>query len=143
MIVVAAIIVHQGRVLVCQRSRKSKFALKWEFPGGKVQAGEAPQAALGRELLEELGVHAKVGAEILRVRHSYEGMREAVELIFFEAHVEPAKIENRIFEKIEWLEPREMRNKDFLEADRELIARLAEGKIAVQKETRAGKPTSD
>jgi 8-oxo-dGTP diphosphatase len=131
MVVVAAVIVRDGRVLACQRSRKGRFPLKWEFPGGKVQPGEMPEAALRRELNEELGVQAKIGAEILRTQHKYEQMREPVELIFFEASVERCEMENRVFEKIDWVEPERLREMDFLEADRELIEKLAGREIRI------------
>ena len=131
MVVVAAIIARNGRVLACQRNRKSKFALKWEFPGGKVQPGETPRAALERELEEELGVRAEIGEEVFRTLHKYPQMREGVELIFFSAHLGSAEIENRIFEKIDWVEPEKLRQMDFLEADRELIERLASKKIRI------------
>jgi 8-oxo-dGTP diphosphatase len=130
-IVVAAVIASDGRVLACQRSRKSRFALKWEFPGGKAQPGETPEAALERELNEELGVRARIGKEILRTRHQYEQMPEPVQLIFLEAHVETGEVENRIFERIEWVEPGKLAKMDFLEADRELIEKLATRKIRV------------
>ena len=129
MIVVAAVITRDGRVLACQRSRKSRFGLKWEFPGGKVHAHETPVAALERELEEELGVRAKIGEELFRAQHKYPQMREAVQLIFFKARVEAGEVENRIFEKIEWVEPAKLKEKDFLEADRELIEKLSAGKI--------------
>jgi 8-oxo-dGTP diphosphatase len=124
-VVVAAIIVRDGRVLACQRRRDGKFALKWEFPGGKVQAGESPEAALERELHEELNIRALIGAEIFRVRHRYAEMEEEVELIFFSAQIESEKLQNRVFEKIEWAEPTKLRELDFLEADRELVDKLA------------------
>ncbi len=127
MIVVAAVIARDGLILACQRSRKSRFGLKWEFPGGKVQPGETPEAALERELNEELGVRAAVGPEIFRATHKYEQMREAVDLIFFAAHVGPSAVENRIFERIEWVKPEKLKQMDFLEADRELIEKLAGG----------------
>jgi 8-oxo-dGTP diphosphatase len=125
MVVVAAIIVRDGRVLACQRRRDGKFALKWEFPGGKVQAGESPEAALERELHEELNIRARIGAEIFRARHRYAEMPEEVELIFFSVRVESEKLENRIFEKLEWAEPAKLPELDFLEADRELVDKLA------------------
>ncbi|MFZ0639973.1 MAG: (deoxy)nucleoside triphosphate pyrophosphohydrolase [Candidatus Acidiferrales bacterium] len=131
MVVVAAIIVRAGRVLACQRSRKSKFALKWEFPGGKVQAGETPQAALERELDEELGMRAKIGEEVFRIEHKYAQMRGPVQLLFFKARIESGEIENRIFEKIEWVEREKLQEMDFLEADRELIDKLATRKIGI------------
>lgn len=129
MLVVAAVIVRDGRVLACQRSRSGKFPLKWEFPGGKVRNGESPEAALVRELREELGVSAAIGAEIYRTRHSYEEMREPVELIFFETTIGRAEIDNRVFETIEWVEPRKLPRMDFLDADRELVLKLASGAI--------------
>lgn len=129
MIVVAAVIVRNGRVLACQRSRTSKFPLKWEFPGGKVQPGEMPEAALQRELDEELGAQAKIVREIFRTQHKYEEMRETVELIFFEAGVDPSEIENRIFQKIDWVELERLRTLDFLDADREFVEKLSAGKI--------------
>lgn len=143
MVVVAAIIARGGQLLACQRSRKSRFALKWEFPGGKVQQGETPQAALERELREELGVQARIGMEIFRTEYKYAQMREAVELIFFEAFVEAAAIQNLIFEKVEWVDPANLAEIDFLEADRELIGKLASREIQVSQETRDGKCASE
>jgi 8-oxo-dGTP diphosphatase len=130
-IVVAAVIARDGRILACQRSRKGRFGLKWEFPGGKVQAGETSEAALVRELNEELGVSAKIGGEVLRIQHKYAQMREAVQLIFFEARIETGEVQNRVFEKIEWVEAEKMKEMDFLEADRELIEKLASKQIQV------------
>lgn len=131
MVVVAAIIARDGRVLACQRSRKSKFALKWEFPGGKVQSGETLQAALERELEEELGVRAEIGQEVFRTQHKYPQMREGMELIFFAANLGASEIENRIFERVDWVEPEKLRQMDFLEADRELIQKLARQEIRI------------
>jgi len=56
--VVAAVIEHQGRILICQRRRGHAHELKWEFPGGKLEAGESPEEALQRELREELAIDA-------------------------------------------------------------------------------------
>ncbi|HKW88496.1 MAG TPA: (deoxy)nucleoside triphosphate pyrophosphohydrolase [Candidatus Acidoferrales bacterium] len=127
MVVVAAVIVREGRILVCQRSRKDSFPLKWEFPGGKVKSGETPTAALVRELREELGVGATIGAEVFRTRHKYAQMKDDVELIFYRANLEGAKVQNLVFEAIEWSEPAALPAKDFLEADKGLIERLANG----------------
>lgn len=143
MIVVAAVIAREGRVLACQRSRKSRFALKWEFPGGKIQAGETPAAALERELMEELGARAEIGQEIYRTRHKYAEMQETVELIFFEARLGSGKIENRVFEKAEWVEPKRLQEMDFLEADKELIRKLSSGGICISRETRDSKSASE
>ncbi|HEV2299336.1 MAG TPA: (deoxy)nucleoside triphosphate pyrophosphohydrolase [Candidatus Acidoferrales bacterium] len=127
MVVVAAVIIRDGRILACQRNRKDSFPLKWEFPGGKVKRGETPTAALVRELREELGVGATIGEELLRTRHKYAQMNDEVKLIFYRANLEGASLENRVFEAIEWLEPAALPTKDFLDADRELIKKLANG----------------
>lgn len=142
MLVVAAVIVRDGRVLACQRSRSGRFPLKWEFPGGKVQSGESPEAALIRELREELSVQASVGVEICRTRHKYAEMPSAIELIFFAATIESGEIDNRVFERIEWIEPRELPRMDFLDADREFISQLATGDIQLQCVTDAKHETS-
>ena len=61
MLVSAGVIQREGRILVGQRRRGDRHPLKWEFPGGKVEAGETPQQALVRELREELQIEATVG----------------------------------------------------------------------------------
>ncbi len=141
-LVVAAVIVRGGHVLVCQRSRSGKFPLKWEFPGGKVQSGESPETALIRELREELAVDATIGAEIYRTRHKYPEMPSAVELIFLAATIESGEIHNRVFEAISWVTPQELQEIDFLEADRELIAKLATGDIQLSRVTGAKREIS-
>ena len=137
MLVVAAVIVRDGLVLACQRSRSGKFPLKWEFPGGKVQSGESPEAALVRELREELAISTRVSAEIYRTTHKYAEMPSAIELIFFAATFESGQIENRIFEAIAWVPAHKLAEIDFLEADRELIAKLATGDIQLSRVTGA------
>lgn len=128
--VVAALIEHEGKVLVCQRRRGSAFELLWEFPGGKRRPDETLEAALARELSEELGVTAKIGREIYRTQHRYAEMREPIELIFFAASGSPAEVRNLIFERIEWREPHSLPELNFLPADRELIEKLALGEIS-------------
>lgn len=68
--VVAAIIVDDGRVLATQRGY-GDFAGGWEFPGGKVEAGETPEAALVREIHEELDARIEVGAHLVTVEYDY------------------------------------------------------------------------
>jgi 8-oxo-dGTP diphosphatase len=123
--VVAAVIESDGKLLVCQRRRTGTFPLKWEFPGGKLDAGESPSAALGRELREELGVPAVIGAEMHRTRHRYAEMDQGIELIFFTAQVDPEAIENLAFEQMRWVLRGELAALDFLPADRELVAKLS------------------
>ena len=127
--VVAALIEWQGKLLVCQRRRGSNFELRWEFPGGKREQGETLQAALARELREELGVTAQIGPEVHRLRHQYASTGAPFELVFFAARAPAAELQNLEFERIEWRRPEELPELDFLEADRDLVAKLASGAI--------------
>jgi 8-oxo-dGTP diphosphatase len=127
--VVAALISNKGRLLVCQRRRGDTFALQWEFPGGKVRAGEAHVAALERELEEELGARARIGPEIFRTRHSYRELTDSLELIFFTAQLDPGAVHNLAFEQMQWVEPEKLTAMNFLPADRELVAKLASGAL--------------
>jgi 8-oxo-dGTP diphosphatase len=127
--VVAALIESKGKLLVCQRRRGSKFELQWEFPGGKREEGETLEAALARELEEELGVIAAIGPEVHRLRHQYASTGVPFELVFFAASAAPDKIHNLEFEKIEWCELRSLPQLSFLLADRDLVAKLASGEI--------------
>ncbi len=61
----------RGRILLARRTEGRDLAGLWEFPGGKVEPGEAPEAALVRELQEELGIEASVGEVVLAVPHTY------------------------------------------------------------------------
>ena len=126
--VVAALIVKDGKVLVCQRTRHQTMPLKWEFPGGKIEEGEQPRDALRRELDEELGITATIGDEVARIRHEYPngGM---VELRFYVVREHKGEIENRIFRDIQWSERKDLLSYDFLEADLTLVNDLATGKL--------------
>jgi 8-oxo-dGTP diphosphatase len=126
--VVAALIMKDGKVLVCQRTRHQTMPLKWEFPGGKIEAGEQPRDALRRELDEELGIDARIGEEVARIRHEYKS-GSAVELRFYVVHQYKGEIENRIFRDIRWAKRSELPSYDFLEADLELVRDLAKGKV--------------
>ncbi|HME05992.1 MAG TPA: NUDIX domain-containing protein, partial [Bryobacteraceae bacterium] len=70
-VVVAAVIERDNRILIAQRRAGGAHALKWEFPGGKVNAGETPEDALQRELAEELAIRATIGPEILHYEYAY------------------------------------------------------------------------
>jgi len=131
--VVAALIESDGKLLVCQRRRGDMFELLWEFPGGKRRSGENLEEALARELREELGVEATIGAEMYRTRHRYRGMADGIELVFFVASAERGEVRNRVFERIAWREPRTLRAVDFLAADKKLIEKLARGAIRLPK----------
>ena len=126
--VVAGLIVKDGKLLVCQRTRHQTMPLKREFPGGKIEDGEQPRDALRRELEEELGILASVGDEVKRIQHEYPngGM---VELRFFVVREYQRELENRIFRDMQWAEPKDLPKYDFLEADLTLVRELAAGKL--------------
>jgi 8-oxo-dGTP diphosphatase len=130
--VVAALITRDSKLLVCQRKREDSQGLKWEFPGGKVEAGESPAEALARELREELGVAATIGGEVYRTRHQYKEIQGELLLIFYWASVsDSASLQNLAFERIEWAGPAALPNYEFLAADKELIDLLVSGSIRV------------
>jgi 8-oxo-dGTP diphosphatase len=126
--VVAGLIVKDGKLLVCQRTRHQTMPLKWEFPGGKIEEGEQPRDALRRELEEELGILATIGDEVKRIQHEYPngGM---VELRFFVVREFQREIENLIFKDMQWADPKDLPKFDFLEADLLLVRDLAAGKL--------------
>jgi 8-oxo-dGTP diphosphatase len=126
--VVAGLIVKDGKLLVCQRTRHQTMPLKWEFPGGKIEEKEQPRDALRRELEEELGILATIGDEVVRIQHEYPN-RTMVELRFFVVREYQGEIENRIFKDIRWVVPKDLPKFDFLEADLTLVKDLAAGKL--------------
>lgn len=127
--VVAAVIEREDRrLLIGQRRKDDSSPLKWEFPGGKVREGEAAEAALARELREELGVTVTKCVEMGRVLHQYAGSPEELEIRFFAANVE-GEAKPLCFEQIAWVLPKELGTYDFLAANRELVANLATGRI--------------
>ncbi len=126
-LVVAAILVREGRILICQRHHSDAYGMQWEFPGGKVRNGETLEAALSRELREELGMEADVGRQVHRLQHSYPD--RFVEVIFFEVTGSARQPENRVFERIEWVARRDLPRYPFLEADRDLVEKMARGEV--------------
>jgi 8-oxo-dGTP diphosphatase len=126
--VVAGLILQEGKLLVCQRTRHQTMPLKWEFPGGKIEEGEQPRDALRRELEEELGILASIGDKVARIQHEYPngGM---VELRFYIVREYKGELENRIFRDMQWADPPELPKFDFLEADLTLVNDLARGKL--------------
>lgn len=126
--VVAALIVRAGKILICQRTRHQPMPLKWEFPGGKIEPGETAEAALDRELEEELGIRAEIGERVATVRHRYKN-GGSVALQFFLVENYQGEIQNRIFRDLQWVSRRQMPEYDFLQADIALVRDIAAGKI--------------
>jgi len=127
-LVAAALIVKAGEVLICQRRPDQPMALQWEFPGGKIEPGESAEQALARELNEELGITAQIGARVTHVRHNYRH-GGAVDLQFFAVEEFAGELQNRIFQQVKWVRLEDLPSYDFLAADRDLIKDLAAGKL--------------
>jgi len=128
--VAVGIILRNGLVLACQRRRDARYPLKWEFPGGKLEEGETPEAAIVRELREELGIDAVVESEFFRQEWTYEeavtgpksdGTFRVFYLLIREFADTPV---NHAFEQIRWVKPEELENMDNLEGNRKAIELL-------------------
>lgn len=126
--VVAALILRVDDILCCQRTEYQALALKWEFPGGKIEAGETPPQALHRELEEELGIKAEIGREVARILHTYQN-GNSVNLHFYAIDRYENELENRIFREIRWVKRIDLPTLDFLDADKQLVRQLAAGEL--------------
>jgi 8-oxo-dGTP diphosphatase len=113
--VVAAALIRDGRCLVAQRAEGSSMALRWEFPGGKVEEGEEPRAALSRELAEELGVTVSVGEHLGRGEAPAGAVRIVLDVYAGELMTgEPRALEHR---ELRWCSAEELAELDWAEAD--------------------------
>lgn len=121
-VVAAAIIERGGRILVTKRPAGVHLEGHWEFPGGKCEPHESLDACLARELLEELGVGAAVGDEVLTTTHDYPEKR--VELHFLRCDVE-GEPSPRLGQEMRWVSRGELRRLKLPAADAELIDILA------------------
>lgn len=122
--VVAAVVERDGRILIAQRKRTSRHAFKWEFPGGKVEPGESPRAALERELREELDIQATVGEQIAAYDVQYpDGPR--TRLMFYRLTGFTGEPRNLEFEQIVWERRERLGDYDFLEGDAAFLRLLA------------------
>jgi 8-oxo-dGTP diphosphatase len=122
-LVVAALVRDQGRILMSRRRADQSFPLCWEFPGGKVDPGEAPEQALVREIREELGCQVQVGRIFDVVFHPYDDF-DLLMLVYQCALVGgvPAPVQ---VAAVEWFDPRDIPALSLPPADHPLARRLA------------------
>ncbi len=127
LVVAAAVVERGGRLMLCQRLPNAHNGLKWEFPGGKLEAGETPEAALARELREELDIDVAVGRIRDAVLHRYPD-RDVLVLFYSCALVsgEPTAVQCNA---IAWVKPEDMLRYDFAGADRVFVERNHSGKM--------------
>lgn len=121
--VVAAVVRSDDGLLLCQRHDGPHLPLLWEFPGGKIDAGESPEEALERELREELDVAATIGELIAEVEHHYP--EKSVRIRFFHADIEgtPRPIVHR---RVRWIEPADLDAYDVPPANQAVIDQVRE-----------------
>jgi 8-oxo-dGTP diphosphatase len=120
--VVAAVLERDGRYLITQRRSTAVLPLMWEFPGGRVEAGETDQAALKRELLHRLGVQIEVGKLISFVSHPYE--HYVVDLFLYECTLVTEALETRAVNAYKWAFSQEFDQYPFTPADEASMNKL-------------------
>jgi len=124
--VAAAVVWHDGRLLMTQRPPGGPLGLLWEFPGGKLEPGETPERALVREIREELGVEATPLEVLGAATHVYPHGLE-VGLTFLGCTLSSHDFTpSAAIHEVRWVAPAEIDLETVLEADREFLTRLAE-----------------
>jgi 8-oxo-dGTP diphosphatase len=129
--VAVGIVVHEGRILACQRKRSSRYPLKWEFPGGKVEPGETPVQTVRREIREELGIDLTTYRMFHQQEWVYpEGVSNidhegAFRIFYYLVTGYTGTLANKVFEQIRWVQPQELVRMDILEGNREAASLLA------------------
>ena len=122
--VVAALVVEDGKFMICQRPAHKARGLLWEFVGGKVEEGETREQALIRECREELGVTVAPGEIYMEVDHVYPDI--TIHLTLFRAAIvagRPQKLEHA---DIRFIAPADIPRYDFCPADAAILARITE-----------------
>ncbi|MFF9563187.1 (deoxy)nucleoside triphosphate pyrophosphohydrolase [Leifsonia sp. NPDC014704] len=124
LVVVAAVVRDGDRVLACRRAPEKDAAGRWEFPGGKVESGESPEAALAREIAEELGVRIHVGALLDRTVTARAGGR-AIDLACFDCRLDgDAPVASTDHDELRWMPVERLGELDWAEADLVAVAVL-------------------
>lgn len=120
--VVAAVFRKGNKYFCAQRKNSGELALKWEFPGGKIEQGETHQQALTREIKEELSTEIKVNDRIMTVEHEYNGFILTMHAYYCEVLHGELVISEHLDSK--WLSTSEMDDYDFAAADIPIINKI-------------------
>ena len=120
--VTAAVIEKDGKILIARRKMGDRFGGKWEFPGGKIHLGEAPEACLKRELKEEFDIEAEIGEFICSSKFRYLGM--PLELLVYKARHVSGEFKPVDHDEIKWVPPGELRGYDYVKADVAVVEKL-------------------
>ena len=124
--VVAAIIEKDGRILITRRKEGSFMAGRWEFPGGKIEAGETSEQALEREIREELAVEIAVGVLFHAGKYinPVGQKKRLVRLMCYKSRIISGKIECIGCSEYKWVLSRELAGYDFVDGDVEVVKKL-------------------
>jgi len=122
-VVAAGVVSVDGKILVAQRKAGTHLERRWEFPGGKLEPGEAPQECLTREFREELDVGIEVGQVLEVIFHRYP--ERNVLLLLYACRLVEGEPRAIGCEKLLWIEKKELERLDWVAADRAFVGRLA------------------
>ncbi len=120
--VTAAVIERGGKVLIARRKKGDRFEGRWEFPGGKIEAGESPEECLRRELREELGVEAETKELLCSVSFETSGL--SIELMAFRTSLLAGEVRCHDHDEIRWIEPESLEDFNLAEPDRRVAAAI-------------------
>lgn len=120
--VAAAIIKDGDKFLIAKRKKGKHLEGKWEFPGGKIEPNETPEACLARELNEEFGISAEIGSFVAESIFDY-GERK-IRLLGYKAKYISGKFQLNDHEEISWVSTKELANYHFAEADLPLVEKI-------------------
>jgi len=120
--VVGAMIEKDARYLITQRPPTASLPLLWEFPGGRVEEGETDEAALARELEEEMGISVRVGERVIHVEHSYASYD--IDFCVYRCEVRAGAIQHIRVHDHRWVRPDELDQYEFPAADEKTVAKL-------------------
>lgn len=121
--VVAGLLIKDDKILICGQEKQFYGGFKWEFPGGKIEKGESPEAALSRELNEELGINVKVGYVYEVIRHVYDEQRDIL-LLFYPCVIERGEPKPLDGQQIKWISKEALGSYPFADADARVISRM-------------------
>jgi 8-oxo-dGTP diphosphatase len=127
--VTAAIIGRDGKVLIARRPITDNLANKWEFPGGKVEDGETPEACLARELKEELGIEVHIGAFLGESLYHYE--QGSIRLLAYQTCWTDGRLEPTVHAEIRWASLPELDLYEFAPADVPFVKKLLNDELDI------------
>ena len=121
------IVVRDGLILICKRHKRDSFGGFWEFPGGKCEVGETPDACVRRELLEEVALHVTPTTALEPISHTYSTVR--VTLYPYLCRYESGQAVALSASELQWVEPARLRDFRFPPANAGLLEMLASARI--------------